>query len=201
MKALDAFGRVFGLSVVGFMAVGAIGIFLYNLTQRGRPKPMMTDRCRLVPWLVLPGVLACLSGMALMVLPALRHEHFGAVLAGGGFLVALGGTALNAAAAKRRRRAWPVVPAQCTHQQLQVRSYSGEGSPRDGWLWQVVCEVKYSGKQYTVSPKVHWSDLGQVDTPFWSESKARQFISRKISPKGECQLRVNPDNPLDAELL
>jgi hypothetical protein len=43
--------------------------------------------------------------------------------------------------------------------------------------------------------------LAQVDAPFWKEEKARQFISRKISPKGECRLRVNPDDPFEAELL
>ena len=136
-----------------------------------------------------------------MFLPRLGHGNFGFVLAGGGFLAMLGGTFLNAAAAKTKRKAWPVVPAQCTHQQLEVRRYSGEGGPSDGWLWQVVCEIRYGGKKYAVSPKVYWSDLGQGDAPFWSEAKARQFISRKISPKGECQLRVNPDNPLEAELL
>jgi hypothetical protein len=201
MNALDAFGRFFGLSIVGLMAVGAIAILLYNLTHRDRPKPMLTESCRLVFWLVVPGLFACLSGMALMVLPHRGHENFGGVLAGAGFLLMLGGTFLNVAVAKTRRKAWPVVAAQCTYQQLQIRQYSGEGGPRDGWLWQVVCEIKYGGKHYTVSPKVHWSDLGQVDAPFWSEAKARQFISRKISPKGECQLRLNPDNPLEAELL
>lgn len=201
MNALDAFGHFFALSIVGFMGAGAIAILLYKLTHRDRPKPMMTDSCRLVFWLVVPGMFAFLSGVALMLLPQLGHENFGAVLAGAAFLLVLGGTFLNAAVAKTKRKAWPVVPAQCAYQQLQMRKYSSEGGSSDGWLWQVVCEIKYGGKQYAVSPKVHWSDLGQGDAPFWSEAKAREFISRKISPKGECLVRVNPDNPLEAELL
>jgi hypothetical protein len=201
MNTLDAFGHFFALSILGFMAVGAAAILLYSLTHRDRPKPMMTESCRWVFGLVAPGTFACLSGVALMFLPELGHEHFGVVLAGSGFLLLVGGTFLNAVVPKTKRKAWPVVPAQCTHQQLEVRQYAGEGGPSDGWLWQVVCEIRYGGKQYAVFPKVHWSDLGQGDAPFWSEAKARQFISRKISPKGECQLRVNPDNPLEAELL
>jgi hypothetical protein len=188
---------IFALSLLGFMAVAFLAILIVKLHDK-KPKPMMAERSRVAFWLSALGLPAFLLGLALPFLPGLvESTHHGDALLfallGGGFLAISLSIFLNAMLAKSKRKSWPVVPAQCTHQQL-------EGGP-NGWLWRAVCEIDYGGKQYAVSPKVRWSDLAQADAPFWKEEKARWFISRKISPKGECRLRINPDDPFEAELL
>jgi hypothetical protein len=82
-----------------------------------------------------------------------------------------------------------------------MKAFWSDNGPRYGWLWRVICEVDYGGKHYVVSPTVNWSAFGQWNTAFWSEEKAQLFISQRISPSGECKLRLNPNDPLEAELL
>ncbi|MGD0651390.1 MAG: hypothetical protein ABSA97_09685 [Verrucomicrobiia bacterium] len=200
MSAALNIGRYFVLSVVSFMAVGCIVILIVKLADT-KPKPMMSETYRLVFWLSAAGVFAFLLGLVLVALPELGHLNFGVALTGGGFLALVGSTFLNAVVAKAKRAAWPVVSARCTERQLQMKAFWSDSGPVDGWLWRVVCEINYGGKHYVVSPRVHWSDSGQVDAPFWSEEKAHQFVSQRISSNGECKLRVNPNNPLEAELL
>ena len=164
-----------------------------------KPKPMMSETCRLVLWLSGIGIPVFLSGM---VLAFLGQTFLGLALIAGGFSALVGSTVLNANVAKAKRAAWPVVLARCTERHLQKQTFcTGEGSIADGWLWLMVCETTYEGKQYIISPKVHWNDSAQSDLPFWSEQKAEKFASQKISSNGECKLRVNPSNPLEAELL
>jgi hypothetical protein len=202
--SLSNITRYFALAVVGFMAVGYVVILIFKMGDK-EPKPMMSERSRVVFWLSALGIPAFLLGLALPVLPTVAETRLGNALfvplLAGGFLAVSASVFLNAAFAKSKRSAWPVVPARCTGQQLQKKRFStGDGSS-DGWLWSVACEVNYGGKNYVVFPKVHWSDFGQADAPFGNEAKAREFISQKISPKGECQVRINPNNPLEAELL
>jgi hypothetical protein len=68
-------------------------------------------------------------------------------------------------------------------------------------LWRVVCEINYGGKDYVVTPKVRWSDASQGESAFWKQEKAQRFIAERISPTGECKVRVNPNNPVDSELV
>jgi hypothetical protein len=191
--------RIFVLSCVGVMMVGYIFILLVKLGDK-TPKPMMAERSRTAFWLSALGVPVFILGMALGFLSS-DHENLGLALAVGGLLTMCASVSLNAVLAKSKRAAWPKVPARCTERQLQKRKYATEGGSTDGWVWRVVCEIDYGGKTQVVSPKVHWSDGGQADTPFWSEKKAQQFIAQRISPQGGCKLRVNPQNPVEAELL
>jgi hypothetical protein len=61
--------------------------------------------------------------------------------------------------------------------------------------------MNYAGKKYQVVPKVRWSDAGQSESPFLSEAKAQKFINEIIFTNGACKIRVNPQNPLEAEML
>ncbi len=179
----------------GFMAVAAIAICIFKLASPRRSQPMMTDPNGIVLFLSMAGILTFLAGLSLAVL---GFESLGLSLAGAGFLAIFGSIFINAARAKAKRAAWPVVSARCTDRELQTKIYTEH---KTGWSWRVVCEINFAGKNYRVSPKVHWSDAGQVDEPFWSEEKARHFLARAIAPDGQCQLRVNPHNPLEAELV
>ena len=187
--------RYMMLSIVGFMAVVGIGIFIFNLARPNRLKPMMTETCIIVPFLSLAGVLGFTIGLGLFFF----NEHqYGLELAGGGFLACCGSILLNAVTARMKRSAWPVVSARCMERMLE-KKISHEGT--DFWRWRLVCEINYVGKDYQVVPKIRWSDAGQSETPFWTEAKAQQFLAQMISENGECKLRVNPNNPLEAELI
>ena len=202
MSALAVFGRVFGLSVVGTMAVGAVGIFVYNLAHPNRPKAMETESCPIILVFSAAGVLCTLFGLWFaMYYEGSRYGRWALSVAAGGFLVGVISMLLNAFMARARRRAWAVVSAHCIERQLERKLFSNDGGPSEGWVWKVVCEMDYGGKHYVVRPKAHWSDVGQGDRPFWKEEKARRFLSQRISPNGECKVRVNPANPLDAELV
>ena len=93
------------------------------------------------------------------------------------------------------RRNWKKVFAQCIDGEIkQVFSTPGiRGGAKKTWTFQLLCEFELSGKQYMVTPG-YWST-------FISERGLRKFLDRVISPDGTCQLWVNPDNPLQAELL
>jgi hypothetical protein len=187
------------LSVLSFMAVAAIVILIVKLADK-KPKPMMVETCRLALWLAAAGIFAFLIGVGLLVLPEIDRMNLGLALAGGGFLALVGSTFLNVAMAKAKRAVWPVVLAHCTERQLQMKAFWSDNGPRYGWLWRVVCEINYGGKHYVVSPMVNWSAFGLWNTAFWSEEKAHRFIAERVSPNGDCKLRVNPNNPLEAEL-
>jgi len=187
--------RLFMLLGFGFMAVAALAIFIFNLASPRRSKPMMTEPSGIVLFLSITGALTFLAGLSLVVC---GFAGLGLALAGAGWLAAFGSIFINAARAKAKRAVWPVVSARCTDRELQRKIYNNGD---DGWSWRVVCEINFAGKNYRVTPKVHWSDAGQADAPFWSEEKARQFIAQTITPDGDCKLRVNPDNPLEAELI
>jgi hypothetical protein len=201
MSATINISRYLALSMVGVMAAGFVVILLYKLLADEKPKPMMLEKYRAVVWISGAGVFAFLLGLVLVLIPEPGYQSYGISLVASGFLTLAGAAFFNAAVAKSGRKAWPVVPAHCTDQQLQKRKTWSEGGALDCWWWHVTCEIDYEGKHYAISPKVHWSDWGQGDAPFWSEEKAQEFISRRISPKGECKVRVNPTNPFEAELL
>jgi hypothetical protein len=194
MNAFNAM-RLSMLLGFGFMAVAALAIFIFKLASPRRSKSMMTEPSGIVLFLSITGILTFLAGLSLAVC---GYQDLGLALAGAGLLAAFGSIFMNAARAKAKRAAWPVVSARCTDRELQKKIYN-DGN--DGWSWRVVCEINFAGKNYSVTPKVHWSDAGQADAPFWSEEKARHFLAQAIAPDGECKLRVNPDNPLEAELL
>ena len=189
--------RFFPLAIIAFMALAALVIFIVNLVRR-QPRPMMAETNALGPFLAVPGVFAFLGGMWLLFYNAEKYQSPGLMLAGTGLLAVFGSIILNARTAKARRATWPVVSARCIKQTLQ-KHHSYEGG--DFWLWQLVCETDYAGKKYQVVPKVRWSDAGQAESSFSSEAKAQKFIAKILSGTGECKLRINPDNPLEAEML
>ena len=189
--------RYFPLGIIAVMTLAAIVIFIVNLVRR-QPRPMMAETCALVPFLSVPGVFAFLGGMWLLFYNAEKYQSLGLTLTGAGLLAVFGSIVLNAMTAKAKRAAWPVVSARCIERTLQ-KHHSYEGG--DFWLWRLVCEMNYAGEKYRVVPKVRWSDAGQAESSFSSEAKAQKFISEIVSPNGTCKIRVNPKNPLEAEML
>ena len=183
------------LSIFGFLAVAGVVIFIMNLFRAHQSKSMMTGSNGLVPFLSLAGVVGFPVGLGLLVCGFAKS---GGMLAGLGALAVVGSILINAADAKRKRSTWPMVSARCTERTLQ-KKFDREGN--NFWLWLLVCEINFAGKNYQVVPKVRWSDAGQSEKPFSTEEKAQNFLAQIISVNGECKLRVNPDKPHETELL
>jgi hypothetical protein len=200
MSIVNFLARYFALGLICIMALGFVVILIVKLSGE-KSKPMMTESSRFVTFLSAIGILTFLSGLAFVFLPEHSDLNLGVGLLSSGGLALVASLFLNVSRAKAKRAAWPIVAANCTERQLQKKNFSNGDGSSEGWLWQVVCEINFDGKHYNVSPQVNWSDLGQANTPFWSEEKAKQFLSQKIAPNGECKLRINPSNPLEAELL
>jgi hypothetical protein len=184
------------LAFVGIVALGAIAILIVNLTGK-KSKPMMNEN-GFVILLSAVGIFVFLTGFALVFL---SYLNLGIALLIGGALALIASIFLNVSLAKSKRASWPIVAANCISRELQKKTFSNGDGSAEGWLWQVICEVNFGGKNYTLSPQVNWSDLSQRNDPFWSEEAAARFLSQKIASNGECKLRINPGNPLVAELL
>jgi hypothetical protein len=96
--------------------------------------------------------------------------------------------------ARQKRRGWKIVYGRCVDREIkQVYSPNGEHS---GWVWdlRIVCEYEFGGKTYRVTPKVGWSTYA-------TEKEALKYLEKRISPTGGCKLGINPNTPLQAELL
>lgn len=189
--------RYFALLLVGLMAVGAIAVLILKLVLR-QPKRMMTESCVLVLPLSALGIFSFLAGLGLAFSPEQKYARYMLPLLGGGFLLLCGSIALNAVTAKAKRGAWLIVPARCMERKLR-RVHTATDEPVS-WRWELVCEMSLAGKTYRVAPSVGWSDVFQRDAVFGTEEKAQLYLAEKISPEGECKLRVNPSNPLESEL-
>ena len=93
------------------------------------------------------------------------------------------------------RKNWKKVSAQCIDRETKcVLGTPGQrGGARKVWTFQLLCEFEVEGKRHTVTPG-YW-------TTFISEGRLQTFLDKVIAPDGKCQLWVNPDNPLQTELI
>ena len=125
------------------------------------------------------------SGLKIWPLLAISISIFGLVL----------GLTSMLYQARIARRHWEKVSAQCTDREWkQVLGAVGQrGGARLTWTFQLLCDFELHGKRYTVTPG-YWST-------FISEARLRKFLSKVISAEGTCQLWVNPNNPLQAEIF
>ncbi len=115
------------------------------------------------------------------------------------FLISIAGLVLGLFSVLFRgrivRRYLEIISAQCIDREIKhVLGTPGlRGGARKTWAFQLLCEFEINGKQYIVTPG-YW-------TTFISERLIQKFLDRVISFDGKCQLWVNPDNPLQAELI
>lgn len=89
------------------------------------------------------------------------------------------------------RRAWKRVRARCLDHEIWEDYAEGPDSGKT-WYFQLLCEFKLHGRTYQVTPS-YWRT-------FATKAGVSSFLERKISPSGWCQLRINPKNPLQAEV-
>ena len=136
------------------------------------------------------GAMAFLSGFVLLVYNGGKYRSVGMELAVGGVLMALAGIWLKARTA---RRDWQVMPARCIDRELKRISVLVNGRNTWGWVWRIICEYDYLGKEVRVTPVVSRMN-------FTSEDAAMEYLGKAVSPTGECRLHINPKNLLQTEL-
>jgi hypothetical protein len=156
-------------------------------------KPMTMDSGGIVSILPMAGVLGFIGGLAMATYDK-KYESSGLMIAVLSFVVLFGGALLKARVV---RQGWDVAPGRCVDRELQ-KVWMPVGAANVGghwgWFWRIICEYEYLGIPYRVTPEVYWAD-------FNSEEAALKFLEERISPNGECTLRVDPKNPLRTELM
>jgi hypothetical protein len=140
------------------------------------------------------GALGFISGLAMATYNQTKYGRSGLIITGLSFMATLCGIWLKA---RGERQGWDVAPGRCVDRELRkvwIPAPVGSSGGSWGWLWRIVCEYEYIGIPYHVTPEVYWANLN-------SEEAALKFLEERISPNGECMLRIDPKNPLRTELL
>lgn len=89
------------------------------------------------------------------------------------------------------RKTWKKIKVKCVDRQIK-QEYSLDSDMGKTWAFILLCEFKYKGKIYQVTPSF-WHT-------FVSRAGLIKFLDANISKDGFCYLYVNPDNPLQTEL-
>lgn len=85
---------------------------------------------------------------------------------------------------------WPKVNATC----MGWNAYSVYGPRGRTWILVILCTYNANSKNIELTPKV-------AGMSWFSQDKVLNFLDSKVDSNGCCELRVNPDDPLDAYLL
>jgi hypothetical protein len=151
-----------------------------------------TDGPRMVEsnWIANVGGLGFIGGAVMIVLnPGIDPRYLAGMMVGC-LVLALFGTWFKS---RRQRRNWVIATARCVDRELR-KFHRPKSGGRD-WFWRIVCEYEYQGEKHRVTP----------DAPQWvnfsSEEAVMKFIGENIAPDGTCKLHVNPQNPLQTELV
>ena len=154
-------------------------------------KPMVMSMGGILGVVPIVGAFGFIGGLAVATYDNDKYKYLGLVVAVSSLAVAFGGAWLKE---RRVRLDWDFAPGHCVDRELQkVWIQQGAGG-HWGWFWRIVCEYEYLGIRYRVTPEVYWAS-------FSSEEAARKFLEERISPNGECTLRVNPKNLLRTDLI
>jgi len=89
------------------------------------------------------------------------------------------------------RRNWRYVAAKCLERDVWKDLGDGPDAGKT-WYFRLLCEFELDGRTYRVTPS-YWRT-------FATQTGVSNFLKRKISSEGWCLLRVNPANPLQAEI-
>lgn len=153
-------------------------------------KPMLINSRGILTVVSLIGALGFMCGLAIATYGNREHIISGLIVAVSSWVVALCAYWLKVRMVKLD---WDFAPARCVDREVKkVRAPNVGGGWT--WMWRIVCEYEYLGIPYRVTPETYWRS-------FASEKAALKFLDERISPSGECTLRVDPKNPLRTELM
>lgn len=136
-------------------------------------------------WAVLVGVIGFLAFMLLATRGNLNWLYASV----GSFIFALLSLAYKA---RKRRKNWKRITAKCLDNEFFKQKIFGADGTGVSWQIQMLCEFEYNGKNYKVTPSF-WRY-------FLTKWGAKKFLESKII-NGKCELHVNPDNPLETEVV
>ena len=94
--------------------------------------------------------------------------------------------------ARKNRRNWIRIRARCLDHEV-FQDSSNDGDTGRVWDFIMLCEYELKGELYRVTP-AYWCS-------FPTQGSVLRFIGKKLSPEGTCEIYVNPDNPLQAEIV
>jgi hypothetical protein len=148
-----------------------------------------TPTKRETDWLALPGLAIGIGGGVLLWRTG--NPMF-AIAVATGFLWMILASALKN---KRRKRHWQYVKACCSDKEIQLvgAGTSSRGTPMHTWDFRLICSFEIDGQAFTVTPLYRSS--------FSSENALQAFLRKTIDTDGTCLLRINPQNPLEAEFV
>jgi hypothetical protein len=155
-------------------------------------KPMTPNSTGALAFVQAIGVLGFIAGVVLALYDKTEYKENGLIIAVLSFSIVLVGFWLKS---RSDREGWDVASGRCVDREIR-KLWTQSGGHSSGWIWvwRIICEYDYVGIKYRVTPTVNWAT-------FSSEEAALKFLEEKISPNGECKLRVNPKNPLQTELF
>ncbi len=84
---------------------------------------------------------------------------------------------------------WKRIDAQCIDR--DIREYEKVlGDITSSWGYRLICVFSFEGNEYKVTPEP--SNL----IGFNSKQQVEKYLNEKINQHGNCQLWINPKNPL-----
>ncbi len=95
---------------------------------------------------------------------------------------------------RRARRNWQRVQARVLNKEIyEDVGYADGAEPGKTWFFTLLCEFDLNGETYRVTPSF-WRS-------FATKSGVERFLEKVVNRNGLCELWVNPQNPLETELL
>lgn len=100
--------------------------------------------------------------------------------------------------ARRKRAGWVKVRAQCIDKEMR-EARGREGKPV--WAFRFLCEYEYRGAVHRVTPG-YWLNVGSATVlQERARRKAEELMGKLVRADGKCELFINPDNPLETEMV
>jgi len=90
------------------------------------------------------------------------------------------------------------VEAHCHDRDIQpVVNFTDAGEVH-GWTYRLLCEFEVYGRAYEATPE---GRQGKAFRIFETPQEVEMYLDTHIGVEGECRLRVDPSDPVEAELV
>ena len=90
------------------------------------------------------------------------------------------------------RRKWKRIRARHIDHEVW-QDFSNDSDGGKVWNFLILCEYELDGKTYRVTPG-YWCS-------FPMKGSVLRFVSKRIAADGTCEIYINPDNPLQTEIV
>lgn len=175
----------FPVVLVVFIAVGVVAAIFTKRLTGSMPWSMVLFTTGLVVWAGFTWSLEKNDS------PLLGHTMGWLGVMAAGLIVALVSLLYSG---RRTRRNWQRVQARVLDKEIyEDFSYTGDDEPGKTWFFTLLCEFELGGQTYRVTPSF-WRSFG-------TKSGVGRFLEKVVNRNGLCELWVNPQNPLETEVV